>query len=175
MVSQTGQIQSLTQRLVGLGDTVGVAFLWVSVVSVLGVNAGTALVTPRRLAALSEQGEAPRILSKLHSHYGTPSYAIALTGGAALFFALSGSFKELALLSVVARFVQYLPTCWIAMVGALSAEKRDPALAFKAGIALLGKCCSFDSIGPIEIGRRGSWNNCFIRGVSRLSRRRYSR
>ena len=39
-----------------LGDTVGVAFLWVSVVSVLGVNAGTALVTPRRLAALSEQG-----------------------------------------------------------------------------------------------------------------------
>ena len=102
-----------------LGDTVGVAFLWVSVVSVLGVNAGTALVTPRRLAALSEQGEAPRILSKLHSHYGTPSYAIALTGGAALFFALSGSFKELALLSVVARFVQYLPTCWIATVGAL--------------------------------------------------------
>ena len=67
------------------GDTVGVAFLWVSVVSVLGVNAGTALVTPRRLAALSEQGEAPRVLSKRHSHYGTPSYSIALTGGAALF------------------------------------------------------------------------------------------
>ena len=39
-----------------LGDTVGVAFLWVSVVSVLGVNAGTALVTPRRLAALGAGG-----------------------------------------------------------------------------------------------------------------------
>ncbi|MEC8051178.1 MAG: APC family permease [Myxococcota bacterium] len=158
-----------------LGDTVGVAFLWVSVVSVLGVNAGTALVTPRRLAALSEQGEAPRVLSRLHSRYGTPSYSIALTGGAALFFALSGSFKELALLSVVARFVQYLPTCWIAMVGALRPENRDPALAFKAGIALLVSVALLMASDPSKLVAGALGITVLSLAYLVFSRSRYSR
>ena len=54
------------------------------------------------------------------------------------------------------------------MVGALSAEKRDSALAFKAGIALLVSVAPLGGIGPIETGRRGYRDNCFIRGVSRL-------
>ena len=40
MILETGQTQSPDAASLALGDTVGVAFLWVSVVSVLGVNAG---------------------------------------------------------------------------------------------------------------------------------------
>lgn len=121
-----------------LGDVVGMAFLWVSVVSVLGVNAGTALVTPRRLAALADEGDAPKILGHLHRRFRTPAIAIALTGAAALAFALSGSFKELALLSVVARFVQYLPTCWVAF-RSMPAGKAltEVGTRIKAGLAIL--------------------------------------
>jgi len=121
-----------------LGDTLGAVFLWVSVVSVLGVNAGTALVTPRRLAALADEGDAPKVLGRRHSRYDTPAVAVALTGLAALLFALAGSFKELALMSVVARFVQYLPTCWLSLRGVGGGELNiNLSGRFKAGIALL--------------------------------------
>ena len=127
------------------GGTLGAAFLWVSVVSVLGVNAGTALVTPRRLAALADEGDAPAFLAKKHPRYQTPMYAIALTGLVALGFALAGSFKELALLSVVARFVQYLPTCWIAFrrreMGGRQVtmpERSKAVIALVVSLALLG-------------------------------------
>mgnify|MGYP001473632637 CR=1 FL=1 len=96
------------------GEGVGALFVTVSIISVLGVNAGAARVQPRRLSALAAEGDAPRLLGRIHPVYQTPYIAVVVTAVAALGFGLSGSFKELALLSVVARFVQYLPTCWVA-------------------------------------------------------------
>ena len=82
-----------------------------SMISILGVNAGTTLVTPRRLFALAEHGEMPEALAKIHPHYHTPHTAIIVSAAVATAMALTGSFVELAMLSVVGRFIQYIPTC----------------------------------------------------------------
>jgi amino acid transporter len=84
--------------------------------SVVGINSASALILPRRLSALAEQGDLPRSLARLHPRWGTPWLAIlvvyALTGAAAL----AGTFEELVLLSVVARLLQYVPTCLAVLV-----------------------------------------------------------
>lgn len=81
------------------------------VVSIFGVNAGSALITPRCVFALAENGQLPALLAKVHPKYRTPHIAIVVSTATSLALALSGSFKELAVISVVARFVQYIPTC----------------------------------------------------------------
>ncbi len=78
--------------------------------SVVGINSGSALVTPRVLYALARAGSVPRILGWTHSNRHTPVVAILVSAVVTLIVALSGSFVELAVLSVVARFGQYIPT-----------------------------------------------------------------
>ncbi|GJM44735.1 MAG: amino acid permease [Gemmatimonadota bacterium] len=80
-------------------------------VSVLGINAGSALVAPRCLFALADQGYLPRSLARLHPTRHTPVVAIVLSAVLAWGLAVTGSFVELAVISVVARFAQYIPTC----------------------------------------------------------------
>ncbi len=79
--------------------------------SVFGINAGSALVSPRCLYALSHVGLFPRVLGHVHPRTQTPVVAILVTGLLTLIVAYSGSFLELAVISVVARFAQYIPTC----------------------------------------------------------------
>jgi amino acid transporter len=79
--------------------------------SVLGINAGSALVAPRALYALAHEGFLPRRMSWVHPSRRTPVVAILLTSAVTLALALSGSYVELAVFSVVARFAQYIPTC----------------------------------------------------------------
>jgi APA family basic amino acid/polyamine antiporter len=85
-------------------------------VSIFGTLCASALVTPRCAFALAERGEAPAALAAVHSVYRTPSVAIVLSTAIVLTLALSGSFEELAVISVVARFSHYLPTCVAALV-----------------------------------------------------------
>lgn len=79
--------------------------------SVLGINAGSALVAPRCLYALSHEGHLPKFLGYVHTGTHTPVVAILITAAVTLVVALSGSYVELAVISVVARFAQYIPTC----------------------------------------------------------------
>ena len=85
-------------------------------ISVFGTNAGAALVSPRRFYALAEQGDLPKILATTDPKTGAPVPAILLTLVLAAALTLTGTFKELAILSVVARFMQYIPTCLAALV-----------------------------------------------------------
>lgn len=85
-------------------------------VSVFGTNAGAALVSPRRFFALAERGDLPKIFAAVDPDSGAPRPAIVLTWGLAVVLALTGSFKELAVLGVIARFLQYIPTCLAAIV-----------------------------------------------------------
>ena len=80
-------------------------------VSIFGVNAGSALITPRCLYALAENKQMPHVFAKLHPKYKTPIVAIIVSAVISLALGLSGSFKQLAVISVVARFSQYIPTC----------------------------------------------------------------
>ena len=87
-----------------------------SVVSSFGYLTGVALVTPRYLSALGENGEVPSLFARRHPRFGTPSVAIALTamvcGGMAVF----ADFDRLSDLNNAAVFAQYVPTCLAVLV-----------------------------------------------------------
>ena len=100
------------------GALVGAGF----VVSMLGINAGSALIAPRSLFALAEQGQIPAVLGRLHAAYRTPVVAIVVSSLLSIALAVSGSFEDLVIVSVVARLVQYLPT----ILAVLVLRRRSP-------------------------------------------------
>lgn len=81
-----------------------------AMISIFGNVGNSTLVGPRYLFALAQDGFGHRILSQIHSRYRTPSVAILVQSGIALLLALSGSFVELAMLSIIARMVTYVGT-----------------------------------------------------------------
>jgi basic amino acid/polyamine antiporter, APA family len=81
-----------------------------ALMSMAGTNSGTMLEGSRMLYALSlDRRMGP--LSYVHPTFRTPSVAIAIHTTVALALALGGSFRQLALLSAVARLATYLATC----------------------------------------------------------------
>jgi basic amino acid/polyamine antiporter, APA family len=88
----------------GLILTVGAAL------SVLGTNNNTILAGPRYLYALAETGRLPRSLARIHPKYRTPYVAILVQTAIALPLALSGTFRQLVELSVIARLATYIGT-----------------------------------------------------------------
>jgi amino acid transporter len=93
-----------------LGPWGGLLLTAGAVVSILGTNSNTVLAGPRYLYALAKDGFGPRFLARLHESYRTPALAILFQTAIALPLALSGSFKTLAALSVVARLATYFGT-----------------------------------------------------------------
>lgn len=84
--------------------------------SVLGVNAATSISSSRFLYALGHAGQVPRIFGKVNQATRAPTAAILFTSAVSLGIALSGSFVELAVLSVVARFTALIPSCLAVIV-----------------------------------------------------------
>lgn len=93
------------------------------VISVLGVAAASALILPRRVSALASLGHLPAALGAPHRRFGTPWLSVVLVHVLAGAVALSGSFRELVALAVIARFLQYAPTCLAVIV----LRRRDGA------------------------------------------------
>jgi len=93
-----------------LGGWAGLLMTFGGAVSILGTNSNTVLSGPRYLYALAADGFGPRALAYLHPRFRTPVVAILLQTAIALPLALTGSFVELAALSVVARLATYLGT-----------------------------------------------------------------
>jgi len=90
----------------------------------IGGNVGnTILVGPRYLYALAADGYGPRALARIHPKYRTPAAAIVTLASIALVLALSGSFVQLALLSIIARLFTYIGTA--AAVPVLRRRFRD--------------------------------------------------
>ena len=89
--------------------------------SVFGTNSGSALVNPRRFFAMAERGDLPAFLARVDPETGAPRAAIATTWALACALSLSGTFVELAVLGVLARFAQYIPTC----IAVLVFRRRD--------------------------------------------------
>lgn len=81
-----------------------------AVVSILGTNASTVLAGPRYLYAIAGTGALPRVLTRIHPRFHTPWIAILVMCAIALPLALSGTFAQLAKLSVIARLATYLGT-----------------------------------------------------------------
>lgn len=81
-----------------------------AMISIFGNVGNSTLVGPRYLFALAQDGFGHKILARIHPRYHTPAIAIMVQSGLALLLALSGSFVELAMLSIIARMVTYVGT-----------------------------------------------------------------
>jgi APA family basic amino acid/polyamine antiporter len=81
-----------------------------AVVSIGGNIGSTLLAGPRYLYALAVDGFGPRALARVHPRYRTPAVAVVFHGAVALALALSGSFVQLAMLSIIARLATYMGT-----------------------------------------------------------------
>jgi len=86
-----------------------------ALISIGGINVASSFITPRTGVALAEDGMVPRRLGELN-RFGAPHLSIIITVLLAIPVALSGSFIQLAAISMVSRFAQYLPTCLAVIV-----------------------------------------------------------
>ena len=102
-------------------------------ISILGTNSNTIMFGPRYLLALANDGFGPAALTRIHPRFRTPAVAIVTIGALSLALALSGSFVQLALLSVVARLFGYLATTLSVLVLHKRYGHREGALRLPGG------------------------------------------
>ncbi len=81
-----------------------------TIVSIGGITLASSFLTPRAGVALAENGILPKFIGR-NGRFGTPTAAIAISTILSILLSLSGTFYFLAAISVISRFVQYLPTC----------------------------------------------------------------
>lgn len=81
-----------------------------TLISVGGLNIAGSFNTPRCAQALAEGGLLPETLKKCNRR-NVPYVSVLITGAVAILLTLTGSFAELAAISVISRFSQYIPTC----------------------------------------------------------------
>ncbi|MCC3868699.1 APC family permease [Terrisporobacter mayombei] len=86
-----------------------------TIISVGGINIASSIFTPRSGAALAEQGLMPAFLGKTNSK-GVPYVSVIVSVIGTLLIAWSGSFTTLSQISVVSRFIQYIPTCLAVLI-----------------------------------------------------------
>jgi len=92
------------------GPALAVIMTLGAMISIFGNVGNSTLVGPRYLYALAQDGFGHKVLAKVHPRFHTPAVAISVQSGMALLLALSGSFVELAMLSIIARLVTYAGT-----------------------------------------------------------------
>ena len=93
-----------------LGPTGALLLTVGATLSIVGNIGNTTLLGPRYLYALGVDGFGPPALARVHPRYQTPANAIITQSVLALLLALSGSFVQLAMLSVIARLTTYIGT-----------------------------------------------------------------
>lgn len=117
-----------------------------AVLSMAGTNSGTMLEGSRMLYALS-LGRRMGPISFVHERFRTPTVAIVIHATLALTFALAGSFRQLALLSTVARLATYLMTCLaVPRLRKLNEGFRTPGLI----IPILGTAVALAFVAALD-------------------------
>jgi APA family basic amino acid/polyamine antiporter len=129
-----------------IGPIGGIVITIGALLSMAGTNSGTMLEGSRMLYALS-LGRRMGPLSYIHPTFRTPTVAIAIHATVALAFALSGSFRQLALLSAVARLATYLATCLaVPRLRKLNEGFRTPGLI----VPILGTCVALAFVVTLD-------------------------
>lgn len=95
-----------------------------SLVSVGGILVASSYITPRSGVALAENGMMPASLAKRNQH-NSPWVAIIVSLIIGLLISWSGTFTYLAQISVISRFVQYIPTVIAVLVFARKYGKNQ--------------------------------------------------
>ncbi|WED23668.1 APC family permease [Vibrio sp. JC009] len=103
-----------------------------SIVSIGGINVAASFHIPRALLPLADDKMIPEFFGKKNDN-GIPTVAIIASCLVTVPIALSGTFAQLAMLSVAARFLQYIPTCLSVLVFRKRfAEDKEVQSSFKA-------------------------------------------
>ncbi len=124
-----------------------------TIISIGGINIAASILTPRSGAALANDGLVPKALAKKNEN-DVPFLAIVYTGiftlALALYGSLFGSFAVLAAISVVSRFVQYVPTCLAVIVLRKKRPDLKPSFRVPFGpiIPILAVIVSFWLLWP---------------------------
>ncbi|MEQ7148040.1 APC family permease [Enterococcus gallinarum] len=109
----TGILQSNAPVQDAFVEMIGPAGKWIisigALISIAGLNMGDSLMIPRYGASIADEGLLPKVIAKKNNK-SAPIVAIIFSGLLTIAFLLSGSFEQLAELSVVFRFFQYIPT-----------------------------------------------------------------
>lgn len=92
----------------GIGEWGRVLLLAAALLSMFGAVAGDLLSSPRALFATATDGLLPSVLARVHPRFRTPYVAIAVYGGLACAFAMTGGFRALAALSTAGLLLVYL-------------------------------------------------------------------
>jgi APA family basic amino acid/polyamine antiporter len=77
-------------------------------ISIFGVTSGHVLNHPRAVFAAARDGLLPGVLARVHPRYHTPHVAVVFSAGLACAFALTGTFKTLAIVSSGSLLLLYL-------------------------------------------------------------------
>ena len=129
------------------GPGVAVILTVGAMISIFGNVGNSTLVGPRYLYALAQDGFGHKNLAKVHPRFHTPAVAIVVQSGIALVLALSGSFVELAMLSIIARLVTYAGTVAALPILRKRFGHRKSAFKLPGGNIIpfiaLGLCCIF--------------------------------
>lgn len=134
-------------------------------VSILGTNSNTIMLGPRYLHALAMDGYGPRVLAGIHPRLQTPAAAIITVGVLSLALALSGSFVQLALLSVIARLCTYIVTAGSVLVLRRTHGQREGALQLPGG-ALIPVLAALLAVGLLA---SASWRNLLAGAIALLA------
>jgi APA family basic amino acid/polyamine antiporter len=93
---------------IAFGGEAGTVILWATVLSTAGLLAGDALNTPRVLFAFARDGLLPRALGRVDPTFQTPARAIVAYAVICLAFALTGTFRFLAVVAGSGTLMMYL-------------------------------------------------------------------
>ncbi len=150
-----GTLPDLAARAEGapLADSAAVVIgVWAGLLMTLGAavsiggNVGnTMFVGSRYLYVLAKSGFGPSALARVHPRFRTPAWAILVQSALTAALALSGSFVQLVLLSVVARLATYIGTAAAVPVLRRKFAGRERTLVLPGGLTIpvLALCVCF--------------------------------
>jgi basic amino acid/polyamine antiporter, APA family len=105
----TTPVASALREVLGTGGaTLGSVAV---VISVYGWLTGFTLMMPRILYSMSQHGELPAVVGRVHPRFRTPHVAIVCNAVLALALSIYSSFSEAATLAAIARLVVFTVTC----------------------------------------------------------------
>ncbi len=150
-----GVVPDLGTRATPLADAATMFFggfgTWLltvgAVLSIFGTTNNTVLMGARYLYALGERRQLPGVFAGVHPTFRTPYVALITQSAIALPLALTGTFAELAALSVIARMATYIGTAAAIPVLRRKIPATDRTIRLPGGIAIpilaLAVCVAF--------------------------------
>lgn len=117
--------------------TAGVLLLTIgAIISIGGNMSNTTLIGPRYLFALARDGYGPKVMGKIDQKYKTPAAAIITQTAIAWLLTLTGTFVELAMLSIIARMFTYIGTAAAVPVLRKKFDQQEHAFRLPGGLTI---------------------------------------